>query len=356
MTIRACVVMSVLVAGLCGWGSCASAQTLVHLPNHLLMQLSDDGRTGVGIAVDPDQPRGFARWTAAGGIEYLAADPNIPGDWNFGRVISGDGSTLWGEYSEADRGGIFQYRDGVEAIVTPTFGRWVNVMHASRDGNTIAAEQLDFSASEVVRWTASSGITRVGPAEGRNELVGMSSSGEIFCGSHDGPGASRAWLWSESAGTTYLESAPDGAAIAAKALSGDGRIVVGAAGMNAAIWRDGAFDILDAPASATNCFAYDVADGGAVILGAADWNSYSGPIVWLADGRVLTLADFFAENGVALPDLPYETEWKMAADGKTFWAVASDFGRYDSYIVTVPAPGAALFLGLGCIRRSRRLA
>jgi uncharacterized membrane protein len=200
--------------------------------------VSADGSIIYGLAPRPTSGYDLFRWTRAGGAERLGP---LPGEAHYGQLggASGDGSVFVGDASVGPQGATveaFRYTPGAGATflgTLPDRRAWSSAIGISRDGSTVvglAAVEVTFQA---VRWT-SAGIESLGALP-----AGPTFSSAAYAASADGsvvvgevlssPSDESAFIWREGQGMTPLGRPPGAAASSARAVSDDGRVVIGGA-------------------------------------------------------------------------------------------------------------------------------
>ena len=304
-------------------GSRALVPQIAGLEDTILAGLSADG--------------GFAAVTHYGAVGALESRvglfgldgthvllPEIPGEeYEQALAISSDGSTIVGygkrgtQLAERHQPFMWSQAGGMRALGHP------------RPGGT---------------WTDGRGVSADGAF-----VVGSTVTGPLL------GNVSEAFVWSAAAGYTILpEFLPPSQqpGTAALAVSGDGRVIVGTTTANAQPdfpslalrWVDGVPTDLGSLPGYTDFNAYQVDDGGGVILGKA--KLFGAPdrlFVWTEPDGMRFADDYFASFGVALPGVVSNIT-DMSPDGRSFSVTFA--GLSGSYIVTVPGPASALVVGV----------
>ena len=152
-------------------------------------------------------------------------------------------------------------------------------------------------------------------------------------------------------------------------LTADGRVAFGFANpMNASTTSGGFFRITgwDSAGGPQYEWLFDTAPGVTdipMIRSADDGNtavirtSILSNLIWSRRLGMLTSAEFFTRNDIDISAWTNLAATSVSADGRTFvgYATNTTTGRQEGWIVTIPAPGAALIavLGLMITRRER---
>jgi probable HAF family extracellular repeat protein len=266
---------------LSGWSNCYAED------------VSDDGLVVVGeCEYTPTGTRAF-RWTRAGGMTAIGT----LGDWSGAQAISGDGKVIVGNYGIGD---------------VPHWYRWTEIsgMEAKDGlGGEVSSEAYDasFDGSVVVgvteivvegmperrafRWTER-GIQDLGELntyDGGTQARAVSADGKIVVGSGDG----RGFRWTAQTGVVALPDLPIGRG-SATAVTRDGSLVAGDTsnpmhGASGVLWSAGADQGEILPGLGQQI--RKMSDSGIVVA----WEH-----VWW--GELLTTGAALYKAGVELPD------------------------------------------------------
>jgi uncharacterized membrane protein len=220
--------------------------------------------------------------------------------------------------------------------------------------------------NRAVRWTAETGLVSLGTLPGgewgNSTALGVSADGRMIVGSSSGPGRQQyATRWTEEAGYVALPSLPDSAATGqAWAVSDDGLWVVGESdsggGASAAMWTpDNQVIELGRVRPGTPARAFSVSLGGRVVVG----DSGGTPFLWTASGGMRYAMDALKDYGLNVAALGWNLRSlnDVSADGS--WLVGqgiSPEGKYEGFLIHIPAPGVVVLAGLlgGCTALRRR--
>lgn len=202
-----------------------------------------------GLAIAGGNSEAF-RWTDASGLEGLGS---LPGVSSGGRAmgISADGSVVVG-YGEGALGReAFRWTaaDGMLGLGDlPGGAYWSEAYGVSPDGGTVVGTSwLDDVA---FRWTAESGMQSLGALSNGYAETAYSASegGEVIVGRARADASSHAFLWTEADGVRLLQDvlASQGVDLAAagwtrlveaRAVSADGRTIVGTGTHSSTSWE-----------------------------------------------------------------------------------------------------------------------
>lgn len=172
---------------------------------------------------------------------------------SFARDISADGTAVTGNSDQADIGGssfmAFRWKDGVMTPLgdLPGGSNLSESGGISSDGSVCAGMSFSASGTEAFRWAG-------GVMEGLGDLPGGDFYSHAFDVSDDGTtvvGISRPgpqnhpFVWRDGVMRDLADDFPEGlGAGEARAVSSDGRIIVGQAGIGVFRWTDGVIETL----------------------------------------------------------------------------------------------------------------
>ncbi len=218
------------------------------------LDLSADGQTVVGSERVEYSPGRFrrvaARWDAGRGLTRLSSG-EIRYETPFG--ISADGSTIVGRFPNAagtaTQAGLL--REGEPLLNIGPEGANTTLSDVSADGSVAIggwSPVNDRIADDGFIWDATNGVRYLSDLTGLSGSLtarALSDDGRIVVGrfSPDSGGAGGSYSWSETTGFVPLGPPSGGLFAAARAISGDGTTIVGSSssgqGSAAAAWRDG---------------------------------------------------------------------------------------------------------------------
>jgi probable HAF family extracellular repeat protein len=198
------------------------------------------------------------RWTASGGMQDLGTLPGGGGGAAYG--VSADGAVVVGGASTAaGQWHAFRWTASGGMQDLGTLGSRESAAYGvSADGAVVVGWAENAAGQRrAFRWTASGGMQDLGTLGGRESAAyGVSADGAVVVGSaQNAAGQRRAFRWTASGGIedlnlTYVNvlscSVTPGSVLIARAVSSDGRYIVGQ-GYNAATGREEAF-LLDTQA------------------------------------------------------------------------------------------------------------
>ncbi|MEO1007689.1 MAG: GC-type dockerin domain-anchored protein [Planctomycetota bacterium] len=292
--------------------------------------ISADGSTQVGRSDDPGQ--NVVRWMGGGEPDLLGT--TILG---YAQDVSGDGSVIVGyDY------GAFRYTDAEGLVILdelPIPGVSLQVANGvSADGSTIVGYAQTARLRRPFVWTASTGV-RALPLAGDADLVeahAVSGDGAIIAGESGGQAA----IWDADRAITVL-GVPAGAASShARAVSDDGLVVAGfiRTGIDRGAFRWTAasgFEPLPLPAGAVGAEAVGISGDGRTIVGSVD--AASGPdaaALWSPGLGVVDLNAYLLDAGLDLIGWRLTRATDASFDGTAIVGVGLLDGQQRGFLVT----------------------
>jgi uncharacterized membrane protein len=198
--------------------------------------------SGDGSVVIGDFQSGTARWTEAGGVEFLS-DEGFPGGV---QDISADGSVILG--NDGHEAGplkpfIWSATDGVTWLnLPPSAGLTNGNPGMMSDDGKVVIGWLDVNTPSLrrgFRWTKETGAVELGflPDGLRMSATGVSADGSFIVGNSQNTSPQQAAIWDAAHGPRYLADILTGLGLGdalrgwsntvAWGISGDGRSVIG---------------------------------------------------------------------------------------------------------------------------------
>lgn len=293
--------------------------------------VSADGEVIVGSSEDPINGVKVGVWTRASDLVLLdrgSPDSFVP------FAMSADGSRIAGDQLDvaplgARRSVLWDRTAGTRTTLGLLPGDDTSsVLDMSADGSTVVGNSGDWSGfrNEVFRWTATGGLQPLVSPGGvfRTFRHGVSSDGSVIVGSTRPALYSvetRATIWSESGGFSFVPGLPD-ARSSASGVSDDGLHVVGE--IEHPDFPSGVFYYRPG----LGAFPVDL-DGGRVNTGASILISADGStVVAQANGRVVKWSLGGGPRVLAHPG--YASGTSVSADGATVTGyIGSSFGSTD---------------------------
>ena len=248
----------------------------------------------------------------------------------------------------------------------------------SADGNVVVGYFNDSSRYESTsyRWSSTTGIVNIGHINnaqiGYTRAYGVSADGDTIVGEST-PNRlfveSVAIVWTASGGVQPLplpQGASPGTPGVAKAISGDGRVIVGyvQGGIpNATVWVDRAATRMISPSSGIFVTGTDVNFDGSVIVGRMTSpttpNSPTIGFIYTLQTGVMPGAQFLREQGVSIPLTARVDVTCVSGDGLTFggnyWDPMNGVSA-QAFVATIPTPGVAVTVVMcGLVWARRRI-
>jgi len=320
------------------------------------------------------------RWTQVDGFTDIG---DLPGGLEdaLPTCISADGSVIAGNsYSTASGGSEEGFRwtqaTGMVGIGDLPGGDFRSVVNGiSADGSIIVGASYSAASSvsgqnyEAFRWTEAGILalgTLTGAPSGASSASGISGDGSIVVGSSENAnGEYQTVTWTSEAGIQPLDLSTwtgQNQGNGAKAISSDGRVIVGTIGANfgPATYRwtqDDAIRIPDLPGGNEGNDVADVSGDGSVIVGDANWltasnNDFPTEVYYWREGvGTVSLRDYLIANGVTgLDDWVLFGANAVSTDGHTIlgYGINPD-GHGEGFVATVPEPGTTVLATMACL-------
>lgn len=359
---------AVALMGLGGFSSLSTAQTpsfdLIPVNGSRVYSLSADGSVGAGWT----SPSGVGfTWTRAGGVVSIT-DP--PGGVSSVYAVSGDGLTVGGARFTQSDGSVHAFtwrgpgtlRDlGTVPGIPRSTVRGLNGDGSVAVGNAEPAQMG--GPIRAFYWSDATGMVNLGttrPGHTRSVANDVSRDGRVVVGTSDNGATTDAFTWTLAGGfqvLTPLPGSPDGFTRAGK-MNFDGSIVVGesGAGPTFCMWRNGNAIDLGLPANSSGG-AGVVNDDGTVVVGYMQTPSGEGPAVWTPTRGTEFLSEYFAVNGLSIPEgWSLAGVYDLSSDGTTFagYATSLTTGNVQGFVATVPAPAGVVMLCTIALASNRR--
>lgn len=237
------------------------------------------------------------RWTFLSGMQSLGT--LVGGSTSAAYGVSGDGAIVVGWSASATGNRAFKWTlpGGMMELSSLPGGTFSAALGVSEDGQTIVGmSDLGGLGPHAVRWRKGFPIEDLGPmpiSNGYTQAFGVSSDGTWVVGEGTVPNGSRTFRWSGSTGLVNLGGLPTALNAGARAVSGDGRVIVGYSdsmeSLRATIWTTESMLLdlrqhlltLNAPVTSwTLLAANDVSLDGKTIVGVA--SGVPGQRAWIA--------------------------------------------------------------------------
>jgi probable HAF family extracellular repeat protein len=335
--------------------------------------LSDDGQVLAGRG-----DSGFSMlWTASGGAQTvpMAYANGISGN---GQVVFGTDAGFPGQANRWSRSS--QSAEGLGYLPASFQGSFA--FAANTDGSMIAGATFTNGGTRAFRWTSSGGMQDLGVlnpsgAYRASEAYGASGDGSVIAGysTIGDEGTVRAIRWTSSGGLQNLGTLAGDTTSWANGVSKDGTTVIGRSTndgyVNHAIrWTEGAGMVgLGELAAGYESDARGANADGSLIVGTAGVLAGNRAFIWSAAMGMVDLNAYLSQKHFDLGGVTFTDALTISADGSTilangFTVQAFDDGMggtYDqqvngSYLINLPAPGAAALVGLAGLMARRRKA
>jgi probable HAF family extracellular repeat protein len=278
--------------------------------------ISADGKVVVGLSTSNISPNSRAfRWTEFGKMQALSLPPKAQafGASSNGSVIVGEAEP--GAFRWAGTGDV----TNLGTLAGDTFS-WA--YGTNYDGTVVVGESTKVSRSRAYRWSAGSGMTELFGAPGFTFDVvaqGTNQDGTVVIGnSRNNLSQSRATRWAAPDYTPEALELPAGETwTVAWALSADGTLVAGKSDTKACRWSaSGAPTTLGMLPGATSAEAMAISGDGKVAVGATLVSGVSVATIWDSSDVPHAIPDTLQKAGVPLDGWDLNAALGVSADGK----------------------------------------
>jgi probable HAF family extracellular repeat protein len=266
--------------------------------------VSGDGNVVVGTSNNE-----AFRWTSGGGMVGL-------GDGSYANSVSGDGKIVVG-YKTKTNGRLEAFRwtsgGGMVGLGALDFNSNSNAQGVSRDGSTvvgfssISSNSGVFDDAKAFRWTAKEGIKELKDRQGNTtpaQAKAVSGDGSIVVGQKKTKGKDddEAFIWTKAGGIESLSTAfPNDFSSDALGISTDGSVVVGFhqdSGGNPQAYRwtkaGGLNNLGYLPGAGKISLAVAVSGDGNVVVGESSGKAFR----WTQSGGMQSVSEWLTDNGV----------------------------------------------------------
>jgi uncharacterized membrane protein len=333
--------------------------------NSIALSISADGRTVVGGTLWESGQAAW-RWTSASGTQVI---PPLPGaNISTAAAVSADGSVVVGSSHD---GGHSAFRwtglGGVQQLPGASPGTLSGASAVSADGTMIAGFSEFQAEPRAVRWTPV-GIEQIGLLPGHERSFGdtISADGRTVAGNSmlvsPSSVTSHAFVWTEQGGMSALPLLHGASQSIATAMSADGSTVAGYSNPGDRphsipfVWTSST-GTLPVPMGIHTDVLVDAlsADGSVMVGGGVDASHNGHALLWTAAGGLQDLQSLLESAGLNLAGWSLQRATGVSADGTVIVGVGMYDGERRSWIVSIPAPSAALLsLGIFGVARRRR--
>jgi len=339
-----------------------------------VLNLSFDGASAVGIVGDNASSAWAYRFDLVSGLSLVANPSGSLGSAAYG--ITADGSTVAGSYviagQQANDRGFVTGPNGVSTDLGTLPHRLyfqTRARNISPDGSAVVGfvqGATDLDRSEAMIWTASGGIRTLGYVDffdSYSNALAASNNGRVVVGETTSSG----FVWTAETGMQIPMRVPGIIDEVGKIvdINPEGNIFLahGRRGANRervyVRYTDGVPELLFT--SPRTFELGSISDDGRVVFGTL--NGIGGqliPSVWTTETGLISLVDYLALHGVAVPASVDRFYWSyaMSGDGRTFGGLCGLAGQqlFPGFVATIPAPGSVVVLGVLAVVRRRRTA
>ncbi len=339
--------------------------------------VSADGRYVVGDSTTAGNVNYQAfRWSSQSGMEGLGVAPG--GSVSQAFAASADGSVVAGRSPAPFPPGSFGTASaarwtGASGMVslgnysTTSTYQTQGATGISADGGAIIGNSIFFGNNQAYGflWT-SSGFRTLSSLSGGSgaNAAGVSANGLRAVGGSSSPSGQRAVRWDISPGTggiaaSSLGTLSGGTYSNATGISLDGLTIVGFGNIDGVTvpWRwtdvDGMVS-LGLPVGAAEARARAVSGNGSVIVGNTNSLALSRAFMWSASTGAVDLNVYLPTLGIDLTGWSLRAAAGVSGDGRVIVGSGVFGGVEQAWVATIPSPTAAALLGLGGLPAARR--
>lgn len=350
MTIHRLSCGCALAAVLAGNSLCVAGPVTMTLLRDGVVGLSDDGSV---VAFQRTQPHPSSTWTASGGyvpipIPQGFTSANVAGISRDGRYVAGTAvfNTTQSAYRYTRSSNTSLALGDVPGGSNRSAGEAV-----SSNGVIVGTVRDDLGAHAAV-WREGSGwqVLDTNPNYRFFEATAVNIDASVV-GGHGGSPSLIAGHWTEAAGPLPLPTLSSSTFSSVRAMSADGRTILGIDNSDTLIWRDGQVQQLNIERLVTYEFSLR-ADGRMAGVATA-----TGAYLWEEGVGARPLSEVVASLGFTVNGFRFDSIHGISADGSIMTGIGrTSTGTRVSYLLTnVPAPGTCLaFLALPLMTTRRR--
>ena len=275
-------------------------------PGVQITRISPNGEYAAGSI---SYTAGF-RWTAATGTEELLPELDAAGGVNDAGTIAGAVPENGGANEGGRDLGAYLAIGAAPVQLTGTLQTNSSGYDISDDGTVVGLSFDDGFAGAAVAftWTAADGMSALAVNRPQNysRANAISADGHVIAGWNDqDDGGRTAVIWTDGVPWDVVDA--DGIAVGeASAVTADGAFVVGSsyydADGNSGAWRwDAVNGVQLVPGMS---FAFGVSADGKTVVGNTGFfdDPPRAPMIWREGIGTMTLADYLAEQDIAVPD------------------------------------------------------
>jgi len=312
--------------------------------------------------------------------------------WSEAHAISGDGTTVVGmsDYGPGMRAFLWTQSSGMVGLTDPTLYPFSRATGVSYDGSVVVGfGTATHGSSGIFRWTASTGVVGVGfgglawdISNDGTTIVGettgggfrwttsgefdsslgrqaraVSGDGSVVVGSTGFDYTGTAFQWTESGGLQLLSG------VIAMGVSPDGNAVVGyrltgATGFQPFLWTPtGGLKGLGHLPGGTGAVAHDVSADGRVVVGFETPAYSTEAFIWDESHGMRSIRQVLTSSGLNLGYWRLTDAYGISDDGNVIVGAASNpYGEIQAWIAVIPEPSAFSLLGaiVFCLAAARR--
>jgi probable HAF family extracellular repeat protein len=276
--------------------------------------------------------------------------------------VSADGSVVVGRGNGASDGEAFRWTAGAGMLGLGdlpggTFESQASGVSAY--GSVVVGNSRSASGNEAFRWTAGGGMVGLGDLPGgifSSRAWAVSADGSVVVGFSRTDLGNEAFRWTVESGMVGLGDLPGGVfSSVATAISADGQTIVGmsssaASGSEAFRWTAASgMEALGFPPGRTISRARAVSGDGSIVVG----ESLGGPtaFIWDEENGMRLLSEVLTDDyGIDLTGWSLELADGISSDGRTIVGRGTNpSGFTEAWVAVIPEPSTALLLAFGLL-------
>ncbi len=303
---------------------------------------------GFGISADGRAVTGASKSTASASVATayemflwtensgLAALGDIPGGIFNSEAydISDDGNVIaglgrWGSVPGQIEAIRWTASTGIVRLGALEINGGSQATAISADGSVVVGGSTSASGTQAFRWNSSDGMVGIGDLTGSGFYSfarGVSADGSIVVGSGQGPSGYEAFVWTAANGMSGLGDLPGGGFYsAAYGVSDDGSVIVGGSRSASSSPKNEAFrwtatsgmvGLGDLPGGSSESYALAVSDDGDVVVGFAYSARGQEGILWTEATGLVSLTQYLEDKGVTFGNFYLGSAYDVSPDGR----------------------------------------
>ncbi len=273
------------------------------------------------------------RWIAPNSTQNLGLPPGST-LWSYGQAISDDGTSVAGWCDTPGASRAWRWQSNAFTVLQPVPGGSTCAAFAINGNGSFVAGQSDGPGfpQRAARWQVGVGVISLGvlPGGTNSYAYGMDDSGNVVVGNSTSANGTRAFRWVSPGPMVDLGVLPAQSASGATAVSSNGNVVVGGSGTQAFRWVAPG-PMVDIGAASV----YAVSGDGKVVGGTQGGNA----ALWSQNAGWRNLNTWLPSIGANTANWTFASVRGISADGSTIVGDGTFFGTPRAYRITgLPCP------------------